>query len=136
MEEDIEGAHDPELEGYEDLFEDSPEEKTKAREPIRTTIPYHEIERFTSPILANRRASEIYLAWHSKFFPGLENEGYRRNEADWVEQYLEQQLQDWGLFNHGDDFNDNQVDSNGEPRKVNEKILVWVVEEALQGPGN
>lgn len=136
MDEENEMAKDPELEGYEDLFEDSPEDKAKALEPVETSIPYTEIKRFTSPTYANRHAVKIYLQWHYRFLPGLENEGYRRREADAMEQVLKERLKNWGLFNREESFRGKECDDEGQQRVVEEKFRVWVVEEPIQGPGN
>ena len=130
---------DPELEGYEDLlddlFEETPQEKSKIRDPITTSIDPLEIPQFTAPAFANRRAMELYLEWYNQFLPGWQDEGYRQLEAESLEQKLES-LGNWGLFNEENSFDKVQTDEHGNERKAEERYRVWVRRIAVKGPGN
>ncbi|KIW93238.1 uncharacterized protein Z519_05843 [Cladophialophora bantiana CBS 173.52] len=130
-----EETKDADPDGFADLFEESPEDKAKAEGPVTTSISQDQIEFFTTPILANRHAKDLYLTWHFKFLPGWQNEGYRRLEDESMEQYLET-LGSWGLFVREESFERVDVDRSGEERRVEEKFKVWVRKIAVKGPGN
>ncbi|EXJ69228.1 uncharacterized protein A1O5_07264 [Cladophialophora psammophila CBS 110553] len=130
-----EETNDTDPDGFADLFEESPEDKAKAEEPVTTSISQDQIEFFTTPILANRHAKDLYLTWHFTFLPGWQNEGYRRLEDESMEQYLEE-LGSWGLFIREEGFDRVDVDESGGERRVEEKFKVWVKKIAVKGPGN
>ena len=128
---------EPDCEGYEDLFDDTPEEKAKAREPIITRISQDEIEEnmYTCPVLANRKAKEKWLEWLSVFFPG--SEGYLRTEEDDIEQYLESLGDSEShLFLREDYFTRKEHGADGGERKVEDGMKLWVRKIAVKGPGN
>jgi hypothetical protein len=113
-----------------DLFGDDPLQVPQ--EPVTRTIPNDEIEYFTTAALANRKAKEIYLAWHFTFIPGLGNEGWRKLEDEAVEKDLEA-LGDWGLFSREESFCGLE---EGTERKVEERMKVWVSRIQVFGPAN
>ncbi|OQV00293.1 hypothetical protein CLAIMM_05811 [Cladophialophora immunda] len=135
-----------ESDGLDDLFEESAEDIAKAAAaaaaaaaPVTTSIPHDDVELFTTPILANRHAKDVYLAWHNTFLPGWRNEGYRRLEDESMEEYLET-LGSWGLFAREESFERVEADkSNGNgaaQRRVEETFKVWVKKIPVKGPGN
>ncbi|KIV83587.1 hypothetical protein PV11_05601 [Exophiala sideris] len=111
------------------LFGDESLRQT-TNEPVVTTIPNNEIAYFTSSILANRYAKDIYMAWHYQFLPGVQNEGYRRLEDEAMEEDLER-LGSFGLFSREESF---QLVEHG--RRVEEKFKVCVRTIEVMGPTN
>ncbi|KAI1625391.1 hypothetical protein EDD37DRAFT_384864 [Exophiala viscosa] len=101
-----------------------------ANGPETTTIPNNEIAHFTTSILANRHAKDIYMAWHSQFLPGIQNEGYRRLEDEAMEEDLER-LGSFGLFSREESFQRVEVG-----RRVEEKFKVCVRTIEVMGPTN
>lgn len=99
-------------------------------QPVVTTIPNDEIAHFTTSILANRHAKDIYMAWHSTFLPGVQNEGYRRLEDEAMEQNLER-LGSFGLFSREESF--QRVEEGG---RVEETFKVYVRTIEVMGPRN
>jgi hypothetical protein len=114
------------------LFGDeTPEGKT--RTPTVKTIPSDEVTFYRDSILANRRAKEIWVEWMSTFFPGVESEGYLRQEDDALEQELKQ-LGATGLFWKEDYFIvPGTIDGHG---RAKEEMKVWVKRIPVMGPGN
>lgn len=75
-------------------------ESESAPEDLTTTtlIPTSQLIHYNDIATANRQALRIYLDWHFRFLPGLENEYWRRLESEHAEKDL-QRLGDWGLWN-------------------------------------
>ncbi|EXJ90751.1 hypothetical protein A1O1_03855 [Capronia coronata CBS 617.96] len=145
------------------VVSDSHDHSRSQARPTTTisTISPHEVQHFTTPVLANRHAKDIYMAWHATFLPGFRNEGYRRLEEDAVEQILKM-LGSWGLWSREESFErvvtkeDNLAgqggggcggqgrngNGNGAAHstnahiKVEEKFKVWVRRIEVYGPGN
>ncbi|EHY61052.1 hypothetical protein ABEF92_003250 [Exophiala dermatitidis] len=107
---------------------------TPAPVPVVTTIPTNEIQYFTTPILANRHAKDIYMSWHALFLPGVRNEGYRRLEEEAIERDLATLAEtSWGLWARDETFEGIEVDTG---RRVQERFKVWVRRIEVFGPAN
>lgn len=127
-----------------------------------TRIAPQEIQFFTTSVLANRHAKNLYMTWHATFLRGVRNEGYRRLEDEAVEKDLEA-LGTWGLFSREESFtrlsadrdDDDDDDADGQHQqrqhrrrqsangnadggnaKVEERFKVWVRRIEVLGPGN
>jgi len=134
----LRNQHEAEGQGMEgDLFGDETSGSPPASfEPITTTIPSSQVVHYNDAASANRGAVRIYLDWHFRFLPGLENEHWRRLEHEHAEDQLKG-LGDWGLWSReetmegeieeeddgGDDYDghdaaedvDNNKDQQEEP---------------------
>ncbi|KEF52518.1 uncharacterized protein A1O9_11360 [Exophiala aquamarina CBS 119918] len=95
--------HETEGRGEEDdLFgEDTSRSCPASFEPTTTTIPSSQLVYYNDVASANRQAMRIYLDWHFRFLPGLENEYWRRLEYENAEEQL-RRLGDWGLWSRED----------------------------------
>ncbi|EXJ82720.1 hypothetical protein A1O3_06534 [Capronia epimyces CBS 606.96] len=118
-----------------DLFGEDLSEPVSVPMPMSvvSAIPTNEIQYFTTPVLANRHAKNIYMAWHATFLPGWRNEGYRRLEDDAVEQQLKA-LGSWGLWSREESF--ERAGEGSANARVEEKFKVWVRRIEVFGPGN
>lgn len=117
-----------------DLFGEDPLPSSSPGDsaPVVITPPTDEIQYFTTSILANRHAKDLYLAWYHKFLPGFRNEGYRRLEDDATEQQLKE-LGSWGLWSREESF--ERAEGKGTT-KVEERFKVWVRRIEVSGPRN
>jgi hypothetical protein len=103
-----------------------------------TTNSREESRYFSTTVLANRHAKDLYMAWYATFLPGVQNEGYRRLEDEAVEKQLES-MGTWGLWNRDENFTRVASDNervNGSGRRVEEKFKVWVRKVGVLGPRN
>ncbi|KAK5451779.1 hypothetical protein LTS15_008039 [Exophiala xenobiotica] len=103
-----------------------------------TTNSREESRYFSTTVLANRHAKDLYMAWYATFLPGVQNEGYRRLEDEAVEKQLES-MGTWGLWNREESFTRVASDNervNGSGRRVEEKFKVWVRKVGVLGPRN
>lgn len=103
-----------------------------------TTNSREESRFFSTPVLANRHAKNLYMAWYATFIPGVQNEGYRRLEDEAVEEQLES-MGTWGLWNREESFTrvaSKDESANGRGMRVEEKFKVWVRKVGVLGPRN
>jgi hypothetical protein len=105
---------------------------------VTTTNSRDETRFFSTAVLANRHAKDLYMAWYATFLPGVQNEGYRRLEDEAVEKQLES-MGTWGLWNREESFTRVASDNesvNASGRRVEEKFKVWVRKVGVLGPRN
>ncbi|KAK5235516.1 hypothetical protein LTR47_003701 [Exophiala xenobiotica] len=105
---------------------------------VATTNSRDETRFFSTSVLANRHAKDLYMAWYATFLPGVQNEGYRRLEDEAVEKQLES-MGTWGLWNREESFTRVASDHesvNASGRRVEEKYEIWVRKVGVLGPRN
>lgn len=99
-------------EDEDELFGPDISEPPAPLEPTTTVIPSSQLVHYNDVASANRQAMHIYLDWHFKFLPGLENEYWRRLEYENAEDQLKR-LGDWGLWSREETLEAVQVIEEG-----------------------